>query len=306
MSKIYDSIIVGAGPAGITASIYASRKQMDIMVIGHEIGGQVTKTSVIENYTGYEEITGEDLAKKFHDHLKQFHFDFKHTQVISLKQEKDFFLVSTKEESFKTLSIILALGARPRLLNIKGEEELKNRGVTYCATCDAPLFFGKDVAVVGSGNSAFGTVLQLTSIANKIYLLMRSPNAKGDPILFDKIKNNPKVTIFYEHEILEIKGEKKVEEIVVKNGGAKKSIEVGGVFVNVGYSPNTDIAEGFLELNNRKEIIINDNNETSISGIFAAGDCTSVPFKQIIIASGEGAKAAISNFNYLSHIETKF
>lgn len=306
MNMIYDSIIVGAGPAGITASIYASRKQMKILVIGHEIGGQVTKTSVIENYTGYEEITGEDLAKKFYDHLKQFNFDFKNEQVVSIEKNNETFLVSTKKETFQSKSIILALGAKPKLLDIKGEEDFKNRGVTYCATCDAPLFFNKDVVVIGSGNSALGTVLQLANIANKIYLVMRGPKVNADPVIFDKIKNSPKVSIMYSTDVLEIKGVNMVEEIVIRHQGLEKSLKVGGIFVNVGYSPNNDVAQGLLDLNDREEIVINDKNETSVSGIFAAGDCTSVFFKQIIIASGEGAKAAISSFNYLSHKETKF
>lgn len=149
MNMIYDLIIIGAGPAGITAAIYAARKGLKFLVLSQDVGGQVTKSSIVENYTGYQEITGEELARKFEEHLKEFKFDFKETEVTNVQKGKDGFLVETEHEKFKSKTVIIATGAKPRLLNVEGENELKNRGVTYCATCDAPLFANKDVAVVG-------------------------------------------------------------------------------------------------------------------------------------------------------------
>ncbi len=299
---IYDLIIVGAGPAGITASIYAARKRLNFIVLSKDIGGQVIITSTVENYTGYQEINGSELVKKFDEHLKEFNFDLKITEVKKITKENNTFLVKTETEIFNAKTLIITTGAKPRMLNIKGEIEFKNRGVTYCATCDAPLFTNKDVVVIGGGNSALDAVLQLINIAQKVYLLIRNDVIKGDKIMIDKVKANPKVEILLNTVITEILGDKMVKGIKIYQKGDDKEIAVQGIFIEVGYIPNTGFLRAFLKLNSVGEIEIDSSNNTNINGVFAAGDCTNIPFKQIIIAASEGAKAAISAFNYLAKI----
>jgi len=297
---IFDLIIIGAGPAGITAVVYAARKRLSFMVISKTIGGQVILTSVVENYTGYQEITGNELTNKFNEHLKQFKFYFEQTEVKQIKRENSSFFVETDAEIFNGRTLIIATGAKPRMLNIKGELEFKNRGVTYCATCNAPLFANKDVVVVGGGNSALDAVLQLISIANKIYLVVRSDVLKGDDIMIDKIKANPKVEIMFNANIIEILGDKLVKYVKINQKGVRKELGVQGVFVKIGYNPNTEFLNAFVKLNTAREIEIDSNNRTNVAGVYAAGDCTNVPYKQIIIAAGEGSKSAISAFDHLS------
>jgi alkyl hydroperoxide reductase subunit F len=298
--SICDLIIIGAGPAGITAAVYAARKRLNFMVISKNVGGQVILTSVVENYTGYQEITGKALTEKFDEHLKQFKFDFKEAEVKSLKKEEDIFIVEGDSASFKSKTLLIATGARPKMLNIKGEQDFKNRGVTYCSTCDAPLFANKDVVVIGSGNSALDAVLQLINIANRIYLLVRKDTLKGDKIMIDKVKASPKVEILFNTTVLEIVGDKLVKGIKIDQKGEKRELAIQGVFIEIGYIPNTEFIKDFVKLNSAGEIEIDFNNQTSVAGVFAAGDCTTVPYKQIIIAAGEGSKATISAFGFLA------
>jgi len=297
--KIYDLMIVGAGPAGITAAVYAARKRMDFLVLTTNIGGQVTYASQVENYTGFQYITGEELAAKFYEHLKRYGFDVKVEEVKRIKPSGDLFNVKTAYANYLSKTVIVATGRRPRELNVPGEREFKNRGVTYCATCDAPLFEDMDVAVVGGGNAGLEAVLQLMKIANKIYLIEILPHLKADPILIEKALASDKVEVWTSTKVLEIIGEKTVSGIRVQRNGEVKILPVQGVFVEIGSIPNSEIVD-FVEKNQGGEIIVNCACETSFPGLFAAGDVTNVPEKQIIIAAGEGCKAALSAFRYLS------
>jgi len=297
--KIYDLIIVGAGPAGITAAIYAARKKMDFLVLTTNIGGQVTYSSQVENYTGFQYITGEELASKFYEHLRQYNFDLKMEEVKGIEPHDGVFAVKTDYANYLGRTVIVATGRRPRELNVPGEREFKNRGVTYCATCDAPLFEGMDVAVVGGGNSGLEAVLQLTKIASKIYLIEIMQHLKADPILIDKALASNKVEVWTGTKVLEITGEKTVNGVRVQRGSEIALLPVRGVFIEIGSVPNSEIID-FVEKNQFGEIIVNCACETSYPGVFAAGDVTNVPEKQIIIAAGEGCKAALSAFRYLS------
>ena len=298
----YDLIIIGAGPAGITAAIYAARKGMNFMIIAWETGGQVVKNAIVDNYTGYQEITGAELTSKFEEHLKEFNFIFKNEEVLKIASNDGIFLVETKSEKFECRTLIIATGAVPRSLNVRGESDFANRGVTYCATCDGPLFRKKDVAVIGGGNSAFETVIQMIGIANKIYMIDTAANLSGDQILLDKIKSSPKVEIFNDTGVVAITGSKFVEKIELSQQGVKIIKKGQGVFVNIGYIPQTSLMKGLARLNPGGEIITDKNKRTSVAGIFAAGDCTDIAYKQIIIAAGEGAVASLGAFNYLSKI----
>lgn len=300
MKKIYDLIIIGAGPAGITAAVYAARKKMDILVITKDIGGQASWSGDIQNYTGYQFISGPELAIKFEEHMRKFDFEIKENEEVkevTSRNEKLF--IKTDKDNYQTKVAIVASGKKSRELGVPGEQEFKNKGLTYCATCDGPLFAGRDVAVIGGGNSALDAALQLIKIVNRIYIINFTDNLTGDGIMQEKIRANKKVSIFNNSRVKEILGDSFVQAIKIEEDKEEKTLDVQGIFVEIGLIPNSDFAVD-LEKNERKEIVVNQRNETNIPGVFAAGDVTNVPEKQIIIAAGEGAKAVLSAFRYLS------
>ena len=297
-----DLIIVGAGPAGITAAVYAARKQMQFMVISRDIGGQAAWSGEIENYTGFQYITGPDLAMKFRDHLEKYKFEILEGKGISKVEKKadGSFSVSLESgEQFESKTIIIASGKRPRLMNIPGEAKYKNKGLFFCATCDGPLFAGKDVAVIGGGNSALDAALQMTKIASKVYVINVSAGFSGDGVMIDKVNKLKNIEILHNTKTIEVLGDKFVNSLKVQTGGNTKIIAVNGVFVEIGLIPNSSFID-FVKKNDHNEIEINCATETSVPGLFAAGDVTDVPAKQIIIAAGDGAKAAMAAFSYLS------
>ena len=298
--QIYDLIIIGAGPAGITASVYAARKKLNFLVISLDIGGQAAWSGNIENYTGYQFITGPELAQKFQEHMRKYALVLKENEkVLGFKKSGEVILVKTNKADYQARCVIIASGKKSKELGVTGEIEFKNHGLTYCATCDGPLFAGKDVAVIGGGNSALDAVLQLIKIAKHIYIINNTDQLGGDRIMRQKIKEAGNVTILNSSQITAVLGDKFVNAIRIKTNGVEKELAVGGVFVEIGLIPNSEFAEG-VQRNQNREIKINPNNQTNIPGIFAAGDVTDVPEKQIIIAAGEGAKAALSVFRYLA------
>ena len=296
-----DLIIIGAGPAGITAAVYAARKKLDFSVVTMDVGGQAALSGDIENYTGYQFVTGPELAMKFREHLERFDFDLKEGMGV-VKVEKDgssFIVKISGGKSLSARTVIIASGKRPRMLNIPGETEFKNKGVTYCATCDGPLFVGKDVAVIGGGNSALDAVLQMKKISPKVYLINISDELSGDPVMREKVQAAENVEILNKTKTFEILGDKFVKAIKVETEGKVRELPVKGIFVEIGLIPNSDVID-FVKKNKYGEVLINCATETSIPGVFAAGDVTNVPEKQIIIAAGEGSKAALAAFKYLS------
>ena len=300
MKKIYDLIIIGAGPAGITAAVYAARKKMDILVITKDIGGQASWSGDIQNYTGYQFISGPELAIKFEEHMRKFDFEIKENEeVIEVTSRNENLFIKTGKDNYQAKTVIVASGKRSRELGVPGEQEFKNKGLTYCATCDGPLFSERDVAVIGGGNSALDAALQLIKIANRIYIINFTDNLTGDAIMQDKARADKKVSIFNNSQVKEILGDAFVQAIKIEEDKEEKTLDVQGIFVEIGLIPNSDFAVD-LEKNERKEIVVNQRNETNLPGVFAAGDVTNVPEKQIIIAAGEGAKAVLSAFRYLS------
>jgi len=307
---IYDLIIIGAGPAGITASVYAARKRMKFLVITKDIGGQAARSGDIENYTGYQFITGADLTAKFEEHMKKYGVETKEPEEVTGlsaiggsalggKKTNNGISVKTNKNTYEAKTVIIASGKKSRELGVPGEAEFKNRGLTYCATCDGPLFAGKDVVVIGGGNSALDAALQLIKIAGRIYIINITPLLTGDKIMQDKAEKSDKVTILNNTRILAILGDKIVNAVKIKEGGKEKTLAAQGVFVEIGLVPNSDFAEG-VGKNDKGEIEVDRYNATNISGVFACGDVTDVPQKQIIIAAGEGSKAAISAFRFLA------
>jgi alkyl hydroperoxide reductase subunit F len=301
MTTIKDLVIVGAGPAGITAAVYAARKKIDFTVISKDIGGQAAISGDIENYTGYQFISGPELAIKFAEHLKRFSFDLREGLGVERveKEQQNFKIITSEGEQIISRVVIIATGKRPKLLKVPGEIEFKNRGVTYCATCDGPLFANKVVAVIGGGNSALDATLQMLRIAEKVYLININPRLEGDAVMVEKVAASSKVEILNSTRTLEIRGDKFVRAIKVTTAGKTYEIKLEGIFVEVGLVPNSELID-FVTKNRRGEIVVNCSTETSQPGVFAAGDVTDVFEKQIVIAAGEGAKSLLAAFQFMS------
>ncbi len=295
-----DLIIIGAGPAGITASVYAARKKMDFLVLTRDIGGQTIWSGDVENYTGYQFITGLELAAKFEQHMRQYEITVRENEPVTmLEKSQDVFKVKTAKSDYQARTVIIASGKRSRELGVPGEKEFKNKGLTYCATCDGPLFAGKPVAIIGGGNSALDAALQLVRIAPKVYIINRSADLAGDAIMRQKLETAQNVEILNSAEVLTVLGDKFVSGIRIRQNNREQEIPVRGVLVEIGLIPNSDFAS-LVKKNDLGEIEVDCGSFTNVEGLFAAGDVTNVVEKQIIIAAGEGAKAALSAFRYLA------
>ncbi|MDP3787681.1 MAG: FAD-dependent oxidoreductase, partial [Candidatus Omnitrophota bacterium] len=289
---MYDLIIIGAGPAGITASVYAARKKMSLLVISKDIGGQAAWSGDIENYTGYQFISGPDLAAKFEEHMRKYEIDLKENEAVTeLTKSGEVISVRTNKGcAYEAKTVIVASGKRSRELNVQGEKEFKNKGLTYCATCDGPLFGQKDIAIIGGGNSALDAALQMIKIAKHVHIINITPKLGGDPIMREKVEKSDVVTVLNNTHVTAVLGGKLVNAIKVKRESKEETIAVEGIFVEIGLIPNSEFAKS-LAKNEFGEIKVSSRNETNVPGIFAAGDVTDVPEKQIIIAAGEGSKA---------------
>jgi len=299
---VYDLVIIGAGPAGMTAAVYAARQKAKTLLLARDVGGQLSWTLGIENYMGYQFIEGIDLIRKFEEQVRKFPIDIKIGRAVeSVIRVRDGFEVGDVDGTkYLGRTAIICSGKRPRMLNVPGEEMLRGRGLTYCEVCDGPLFQDMDVAVIGGGNSALEAAIDMTKIARRIYLVSLTP-LTGDNILREKATEASNITIMTEHQTMEVVGDRMVSGIRVKEmkSGREQMLEVGGVFVEVGLIPNSDFVRGMLTLNEFGEILINCACETGVPGLYAAGDVTNVPAKQIVVAAGEGAKAALQAHQYL-------
>jgi thioredoxin-disulfide reductase len=302
--EVWDLIIIGGGPAGITAGIFAGRQKLKTLLITKEFGGQINWKAVnIENYPGLPEISGKELISKFVEHLKKYPVKILLEEAIKVKKEDGFFKVLTeKNNCLFSKAVILALGARPRTLEIKGEKEFLGKGVSYCPICDGYFFKEKQVAIIGGGNAGFESALFLSQIAKKIFILDFSETPKADKELQEKVMSSQKIKFIGGVKIKEIQGKRLVEDIIYEEVKTNKEfiLPVSGVFIHAGTVPQTYLVEGLVDFNERKEIKVNPETlETKTLGLFAAGDCTEGKFKQIVIASGQGAKAALYAFEYL-------
>lgn len=307
MENIYDLIIIGGGPAGITAGIYGARKALKTLLITKDFVGQVGKTGSIENYPGFSEIDGMSLMKNFKDHLKKFSVEIKQGDQVRLlsKKENIFNIETIKGNRFQGKAVIIASGRNPRPLKVPGEAEFLNKGVSYCSICDAPVFKGKAVAVIGGGNSGFEVALDLVSYATKIYILELSSKLLADEIEQEKARKSSKIEIILRAKTLEIKGKNMVESIVYQDleSNQTKELKVQGVFIQVGYLPAADFLKDLVDLSQSGEIMIDPKTcATKTPGLYAAGDVTDVKYKQIVVAAGEGTKAALSAYNYLQNL----
>ncbi|MBI4174697.1 MAG: FAD-dependent oxidoreductase [Candidatus Aenigmarchaeota archaeon] len=313
MTELYDIIVLGGGAAGLTAAIYTCRKKLKTLLITVDVGGQTLLTNHIENYPGYYTDTpgypsGPKLMQTFEEQAKLFGAELIFGKANRLeKTEKGFRVSLTNGEQYECRAIILAYGKVPRSLGIPGEDKFIGRGVSTCATCDAPIMKNKITAVVGGGNSAIEAAELLTKFSSKVYIIHRRDAFRADEITLDKVKANPKAEFVLNSVLTEIKGDKFVKAAVVEdvNTKAKREIELNGVFVEIGYIIETDFVKEFVTVNASNEIVVNEHCETGYPGIFAAGDLTNVPFKQTVISAGQGATAGLSAYNYLMKLEGK-
>ncbi len=310
---LYDVIIIGGGPAAVAAAVYTARKKLKTLLITESFGGQSIVSDDIQNWIGERHISGFDLAKKLEEHVRSY------PEVVDIKEEKvsevrsikceegtracDFEAKTDQGNAYEGKALILAAGARRRRLGIPGEDKFESKGVAYCSTCDAPLFSGKKVAVVGGGNAGLEAVQDLFPYASEIYLIHRGDTLKGDPVEQEEIKKNPKLKeIILNAETLVISGDKFVTGLKYKNSktGEEKTLAVDGIFVEIGSVPNSEMVKGLVELDKWGQVVIDSKNaSTSHPGIFAAGDITDDPYKQNNISAGDAVKAALAAYAYL-------
>ena len=297
----YDVVVVGAGPAGLAAAIYTVRRAFKTLVISKDIGGQMALTENIENYPGYEKISGPDLAQKMKEQAEHFGADFIFNEVGKIEKTETGFIVTTIEgQVVSARAVILAFGLTPRSLEVPGEKELTGRGVAYCATCDGPLYKGKDVMVVGGGNAALDAAEYLSKIARQVYVLVRKDQFRGEQVLIDQVLHAPNIKVIFGGVSKEIKGQNKVESIVYLDANQQEqTLVLDGIFVEIGHLAKTTWLKSLLNLNEANEVLVSVDNETSLAGIFAAGDLTQITYKQVVISAGEGAKAALQACKYL-------
>ena len=322
---MYDLMVIGGGPAGLAASVYAARKQLKTLLVSVDIGGQINTTLGVENYLGYQFIEGPELIDKFHTQVNQFPIDQKIGDRVSrLEKIKDGFgAISEAGDKYQAKTVLLATGKKPRKLNVPGEVEFAGKGVTYCSTCDGPIFSGQRVAVVGGGNSAVEAVLDMVKIAKHVDLVSLTPltcdavladqlgdaeNVKDKSSdtknIYDKSAGVKNLNIYTAYQTEKIEGQDFVSGLVMKNlkSGKEIRLDVTGIFIEIGLVPNSAPVKDLMKLNKLGEVPITRACETEINGLYAAGDVTDVPEKQIVVAAGEGAKAALQAHRYLQRM----
>jgi thioredoxin-disulfide reductase len=302
MNNLYDSIVIGASAAGMTAGIYLKRQKLNFLILAKDIGGEMALSGIIENYPGFPLTNGVELTQKFKEHLEKYGIEPVMEGVVKIEKE-NFFKVITSKNEYLSKTIIIATGSNPKKLNVPGEKEFYHKGVSYCYVCDMPLFPKKIVAIIGGGNSALESGILASKICQKAYIINKNPKFKGDKILFEEVSKKENIEIIYNALTQEIYGDEFVKGIkyLDQNTGEIKDLKVDGVFIHIGLKPNTDFVPDQWQIKNEYgEIIVNELCQTKIPGLFAAGDVTNIPHKQIGIAVGQGIIAALEVVRYLN------
>jgi len=300
---IYDTIIIGDGPAGMTAAVFATRREMKTLVIGRELGGQMIWAGEIENYPGFKSIKNYDFIERLRDQMISCGAELKEDEVKKIEKiDEDTFKVVTNKEEFLTKTIIVTIGLSPRRLAVTGEIEFSGKGVSYCANCDGPFYKGKTVVVVGGGNAAFDAAEVLSKIAKQVYLLHRNKEFKAFDSLVSEVSRRENIKILSDVKLKEITGSNKVEKIIYNNinSDQDEEINVDGVFIEIGRIANTDLVIDFIDRDEKLQLVVNGRMETKTPGVFAAGDVTNASeFKQITVATGQATIAALAAYKYL-------
>lgn len=301
-NKKYDVIIIGAGSAGLSAAIYSTRRQLSTLVLSKDIGGQANLAHLVENYPGVDPISGTELMMKFSRQAQKFGAQIVFEEAVGIEKMDGIFKVKTAANEYEAKALILAFGLTHRKLNVPGENELLGRGVTYCANCDGPLFKNKTVAVIGGGNSALDAAEYLSRIASKVYLIHRRNEFRGEEVLQNKVKSTPNIELVLNSVVTKFTGENKINGVILENAETKepKELKIDGAFIEIGFELKMDFLKGMVSLSKENHIEVYSNCQTSEKGIFAAGDATNVPFKQIVISAGQGAIAALSAYQYIA------
>lgn len=307
---MFDLIIIGGSAAAASAGIYAARRALNFKIITKDFGGEVATSGEVDNYPGIPGTDGIELADKFKKHLANYKVEPEEGVVVEkiVRQPEGTFLISATKDGgtkveYQAKTVIVATGVHPRELNVPGEKEFRNKGVSYCTVCDGPLFVGKTVAIVGGGNSALEAGLMMADIANKVYMLNKNPEFKGDTILLDNLKTKKNVEFVYSAKTSRITGEQFVTGLKYEDGGSEKELKVDGIFVHIGMLPNSAVVPNDVQKNNYGEIVVDKNCQTNIPGLYAAGDVTDVPFKQIVLAAAQGTCALLSAVQYLNKLK---
>jgi thioredoxin reductase (NADPH) len=306
-AKIYDIIIIGGGAAGLSAGIYGARAGMKTLLLERGlIGGLAATTDLIENYPGFPEgINGKNLTEKMKEQAQRFDVEIIQSEVLTIHKRDKIFDVKTHREVYVTKTVILAVGTVPKKLNIPGEDELRGRGVSYCATCDGPLFRDKNIAVIGCGNSGLQEARFLLKFVKHITLIEWLPYITADVILQEHMRREPHVKCMLNSKIVSINGKDRVSSVTVQDRTSKheQTIDVDGVFIYIGFNPLSDIVRDIVDIDRDGFIVTNQQFETSVPGIFAAGDIRSKKIRQVVTACAEGAEAAINAHHYIDSLQ---
>ncbi len=298
---MYDLVIIGDGPAGLSAGIYAVRYGLDTLILEKDvISGQIALTDIVENYPGFSSIAGMELMDKFKEHAQEAGVTTEDGEVLNIKSDGDKKIISTDEGEIEAKAVIIATGANPQHLGVPGEEEFAGRGVSYCATCDGPFFRGKNVAVIGGGDSAITDALILSNLASKVYVVHRRDELRATKVLKDRAFSRDNIEFIWDTILDEVLGDGSVEKVILKNVKSGDTVEMAmdGVFIYVGVVPNTGFVD--VDKNSAGFIITSDRMETSVEGIYAAGDCRVTPLRQVVTAVSDGAIAAASAHEFVS------
>ncbi len=307
---LYDVIVVGGSAAGLTASLYTARQGLKTLLITKDIGGQMLLTNEIQNYPGFTSIGGFELANKFKEQADSYGVDFVYEEVNRLEEDPSCpdlcFQVRTTGSEYSATTVILAFGKTPKDLGVPGEERLKGKGVSYCAVCDGPLFKGKTVAVVGSGDQALEAANYLAGVVSKTYLIHNYDKPIGSEELVEQVLRLPNVRPLANSKVMELKGSTRLEKIMlIANNSQSREVEADGIFIEIGYVAKTEFLKDLVRLNSRNEVEIDKDGSTSHEGIFAAGDVTNVTYKQAVISAAQGSIAALTAYNYIQRLRGK-